>query len=251
MTENNRMMRAGVFALTVLAALSIMLVGSMAVSADTPVPEEFTDMGDFNSMSCRFVYTGEGADTVEWDFGDGSEIANGKIVDHTFPAKGTYYVKQTSTNEIGSTVAYYKMTINGYPTVTFNLNGHGDSIVKVQSAFAIPAEKPADPSADGLTFGGWYTDAGCTRSYTGENIEAPTTLYAKWIGGGTPADPGPAPSEHDLKIDDGTIVIGIGVIGILALIGGAATRHPVVAIVGAAVAVVAVAFHQGVIGWPF
>ncbi len=41
--------------------------------------------------------------------------------------------------------------------------------------------KPADPVRDGYTFGGWYTDAGCTQSwdFTG-TIPGDMTLYAKW-----------------------------------------------------------------------
>lgn len=41
--------------------------------------------------------------------------------------------------------------------------------------------KPADPTRDGYTFGGWYTDEACTQAY---DFSAPVTadlmLYAKW-----------------------------------------------------------------------
>ena len=41
--------------------------------------------------------------------------------------------------------------------------------------------KPADPTRDGYTFGGWYTDEACTQAY---DFSAPATadltLYAKW-----------------------------------------------------------------------
>lgn len=41
--------------------------------------------------------------------------------------------------------------------------------------------KPADPTRDGYTFGGWYTDESCTQAYDfGTPVTADLTLYAKW-----------------------------------------------------------------------
>lgn len=41
--------------------------------------------------------------------------------------------------------------------------------------------KPADPTRDGYTFGGWYTDEACTQAYDfGTPVTADLTLYAKW-----------------------------------------------------------------------
>lgn len=252
MMSDHATVRSGICALIALAVLGIALVGSIPVAAESEVPDDYTDMGDFYSMTCRFVYTGEGADTVTWDFGDGSEPEEGKIVDHEFVNKGVYYVKQTSTNDIGSTVAYYKVQINGFPTVTYNMNGHGDNIIKAQSAYCVPAEKPADPTADGLTFMGWYTDAKCTVQYTGEGIDAPTTLYAKWIGSN--GNDVVIDDDHHHDENDGSktmIIAGVGIVGMLVLIGGAVTRHPIVAIAGIAIVGMTVIFHCGVIEWPF
>lgn len=42
--------------------------------------------------------------------------------------------------------------------------------------------KPADPTRDGYTFGGWYTDEACTQAYDFSTpVTADLTLYAKWI----------------------------------------------------------------------
>ena len=41
--------------------------------------------------------------------------------------------------------------------------------------------KPADPTRDGYTFGGWYTDEACTQGYDFSTpVTADLTLYAKW-----------------------------------------------------------------------
>lgn len=41
--------------------------------------------------------------------------------------------------------------------------------------------KPADPTRDGYTFGGWYTDETCTQAYDFSTpVTADLTLYAKW-----------------------------------------------------------------------
>ena len=41
--------------------------------------------------------------------------------------------------------------------------------------------KPTDPTRDGYTFGGWYTDEACTQAYDFSTpVTADLTLYAKW-----------------------------------------------------------------------
>lgn len=41
--------------------------------------------------------------------------------------------------------------------------------------------KPADPTRDGYTFGGWFTDETCTQAYDFSTpVTADLTLYAKW-----------------------------------------------------------------------
>ena len=46
--------------------------------------------------------------------------------------------------------------------------------------------KPADPTRDGYTFGGWFTDEACTQAYDFSTpVTADLTLYAKWTKNAT------------------------------------------------------------------
>ncbi len=66
-------------------------------------------------------------------------------------------------------------------TVTFNVGEHGTApeIQTITSGGTV--EKPADPTAEGFTFGGWYVDEAYTTAYDfSAAVTANTTLYAKW-----------------------------------------------------------------------
>ena len=68
-------------------------------------------------------------------------------------------------------------------TVTFDVQGKGTApaAVKVEEGKTAEDKKPADPTADGYTFGGWFTDKEGTTAYTfKEAVKADITLYAKW-----------------------------------------------------------------------
>ena len=54
--------------------------------------------------------------------------------------------------------------------------------------------KPADPEKSACSFGGWYTDAACTKEWNfADGIPGDMTLYARWIGGTTTPTQTPAP----------------------------------------------------------
>lgn len=66
-------------------------------------------------------------------------------------------------------------------TVVFNSNGGSACDTKFVSTADGKLVKPADPTRDGNTFGGWFTDEACTQAYDFSTpVTADLTLYAKW-----------------------------------------------------------------------
>lgn len=85
-------------------------------------------------------------------------------------AKGSlYYINDSGT----------LFKLNGGVKVSFE-TGEG-SKVDFQTTADGKLVKPADPTRDGYTFGGWYTDEACTEAYDFSTpVTADMTLYAKW-----------------------------------------------------------------------
>lgn len=79
----------------------------------------------------------------------------------------------------GNTTVYAKWVKK--PIVSFNTNGHGAALASQTVELNGKAVKPADPTAEGYVFRGWYTTAACTTEFDFNTpIAADTTLYAKW-----------------------------------------------------------------------
>ncbi len=76
---------------------------------------------------------------------------------------------------------YAKWEINKY-TVTFDVDGQTNLIPPASVEHGNGVLKPTDPTKEGYTFDGWYTDATCTNKYTlwGDSITKNTTFYARW-----------------------------------------------------------------------
>ena len=184
MNTSTKAMMAAILA-AVLAIVPLALAdGSYA--ADTGEETEYdTDLGVFWSMTIGFSYSGEGARSVTWDFGDGSEPVTAFSEIHTFESKGVYYVTQTAHNTNGDSVAVYKVTVLGYPYVEFDTQG-GSDIARIDMTSgginATAATEPEDvPTKDGFTFSGWYTEPECTNLYDWSSlVDEPVTLYAGW-----------------------------------------------------------------------
>jgi len=65
-------------------------------------------------------------------------------------------------------------------TVTFDTNG-GSKISSKSVTFGETISKPTDPTKEGFTFAGWYTDAALTQTFDfNTKITKNTTIYAKW-----------------------------------------------------------------------
>lgn len=66
-------------------------------------------------------------------------------------------------------------------TVAFDLQGHGDDIADLYVTKGETIARPAEPSARGWTFDGWYLEPECTTPWDfARAAEQSMTLYAKW-----------------------------------------------------------------------
>ena len=179
------------------AAVLALTVCFAAVSVDAVEEQEYdTDLGQKWSYEIQFVFTGGSATKITWDFGDGTEPISDDASDgqsdytiwnpsHVYAEKGVYYVTQTVEGSSGNTdTAVFKIEIMGYPTVTLVYNnGQENKVIQMESggSDALAAEKPADPTRDGYTFTGWFTDEACTQAYDWSSVvKSPVTLYAGW-----------------------------------------------------------------------
>jgi uncharacterized repeat protein (TIGR02543 family) len=80
-------------------------------------------------------------------------------------------------NSGGGTVTKY--------TVTFNSNG-GSAVAAQEVSSGGLVTKPADPTKSGLTFAGWYKEAGLTTAwnFASDTVTSNITFYAKWNSSG-------------------------------------------------------------------
>ncbi len=118
----------------------------------------------------------------------------------------TFQTSSFSNYAIAYETTYYK--------VTFNANGYGTTPAAQSVITGGTAAKPSNPTASGFSFGGWYTDAACTKAYDfNTKVTGNITLYAKWTAAATPtptpvttptATPTPAPvSSAQLLVGGG------------------------------------------------
>lgn len=89
------------------------------------------------------------------------------------PSGNLYYINDSGT--------LFKLGAVESWTVAFNSNGGSACDTKFVATADGKLVKPADPTRDGYTFGGWYTDEACTQAYDFSTpVTADLTLYAKW-----------------------------------------------------------------------
>ncbi|MBP1534303.1 MAG: InlB B-repeat-containing protein, partial [Ruminococcus sp.] len=72
--------------------------------------------------------------------------------------------------------------------VNFDLQGHGSNIEAVSLLNGYKLIEPTEPTAEGWSFGGWYTDAECTDGNAWDftsGVTSDMTLYALWTQGQT------------------------------------------------------------------
>lgn len=140
------------------------------------------------AFTVKFDANGHGHSTVP---ADQTVEINGKAAKPTDPTDGAYSFQGWYTTAECSTTFDFSTPITGdttvyakwvkKPIVSFNRNGHGTAPASQTVELNGKATKPADPTAEGYVFRGWYTTAACTTEFDFNTpIAADTTLYAKW-----------------------------------------------------------------------
>ncbi len=163
---------------------------TMTVSFKTNVPRNnkyYYRIAEFGNSNTGTTGNGYHLNGQVISSGDASTlITSPNFSTISFPSSGVY----TSAIEIytdGPITVQKRVTFTygagGYYTVSFDMNGHGESISSqsISSGNTATAPSPA-PTATGYTFDGWYENAGCTGSAFNFStaITANKTLYAKW-----------------------------------------------------------------------
>ena len=146
------------------------------------------DVKNYAGMIDAGIYMGTVTNDKKYYFDNGGTISGGifeGVVTNQNGAVisgGTF--KGTVTNNTGSTISggmfYGGINNNGTisnSTVTFKKDGikYAQEVVSGDSKVV----EPIEPTQDGYTFTGWYTDIDCTQEYTfGNTLSENITLYA-------------------------------------------------------------------------
>jgi trimeric autotransporter adhesin len=108
--------------------------------------------------------------SYEWDFGDGSPVGSGVMVDHTYAVGGTYTVKLTVTDDSGASTQTEKLitvnepATNDPPVAVFDVEVSGLSI-------AVDGSGSSDPDGSIVSYGWDFGDgsagaSGVTANHT-------------------------------------------------------------------------------------
>jgi len=174
----------------------ITLYAKWTEEGTTPTPTTYTVTFDANGHG-----TAPTTQTVE----EGKTATKPADPTETGWVFGGWYREAACTNAFdfstpitGDITLYAKWTVATY-TVTFDANGHGTAPAAQTVEHGKTATKPANPTAGGWTFKGWYTEAACTNAFDFSTaITGNITLYAKWTqnSGGTPGSPQTGDNSH-------------------------------------------------------
>lgn len=151
---------------------------------NTPVTGNITLYARWVAYRTLTFVTGEGASILEpqqVDYG----TAPARPADPTRPGYvfENWYTDVSCTGDPFNFASqlYDDRTIyaNWNPVVTFN--SMGGSAVDSQTVVGGVVTQPAEPTKDGYTFSGWYTDEACTTPFDFSTpVSEPITLYAGW-----------------------------------------------------------------------
>lgn len=183
-------------------------VAQASPTIDTPPIAGRVRLGNLLSTSTLKggVVTGLDGAVLEgdWHWKDDREMTQSGTYQETvvFTPNDTNYAPVETT----TSVDVYTSTINNGGggsaiiryTVTFDTQG-GSRISSQTVSRNSTVSEPSEPTKDGYTFDGWYTDEECTEAYDfSSGVTRNLTLYAKWTEDSTsPSEPTATPEPQD------------------------------------------------------
>lgn len=146
---------------------------------NAPVSGSLNLAGSSYSGSGNFDF--DGSTTLRMVSSKSKTISRGKSAKTVTVSASVWSSKGDWTGQ--HMTASHTITISALPkyTVTFNANGHGTAPANQTVFHGDKATKPANPTAPGYRFKGWYTDPfGLFAFNFSTAITSNKTLYAKW-----------------------------------------------------------------------
>lgn len=172
---------ASIFLLSVLGS-----VGGAFAEYEVPDIEDIPDYGEFWALTIHMIFAGADAETIEWDFGDGSPVSTEWNPSHTYAEAGDYIIRQTVWNSYqggSESTAFYLIHVMGDPYVEIVQPEGAPEIENVYTAIRTAPEQPDDPVWGGHVFIGWFADAEYTVPFDWtEAIVELVTAYAGYEG---------------------------------------------------------------------
>lgn len=242
-TKKSTLLSAVAVGAVIFAMMIALIPTAHAEDPWTTIPEDqVIDWGEMWGTVIQFEYTydpeiGNQAQSIEWDFGDGSPRSEEWNPQHTYTEHGTYTIVQHVTNSYegySEDWGYYRLTIMGKPYVEIVTPDGAEPVGKIYATKGTAPVMPENnPVYDGYDFAGYYADEEFTVPYDWDAlIDTPVTVYASFDSDGTiiPDDP---TEEDESQAEINIIAVALYVLTGAVLIGAIYTRNPILIIISA------------------
>jgi uncharacterized repeat protein (TIGR02543 family) len=114
---------------------------------------------------------------------------------------------------VTSATTFYAEWSIAQVTVSFDMRGRGTAPAAITVDYGTAVAKPADPTATGFEFRGWYTDAALTtRANFADPVTASATLYAAWTVRAPDRLAATGLDASPLALAGGTLLTGLGLV---------------------------------------
>jgi len=167
---NSRIFSCVVLVLVLAGLFCVSITDGIDADDQNPAP----DVTDTGTRTYKFIWTGEGARTIHWDFGDGT-TAEGSPVTHTYAHDGKYTYSVYGENEVGRSE-----TISGNITVKLEAD---EPTYKLSAS----TDKAGSEVEYGYKVGTQYEwSNGSVEAVAGHNVALKANLstgltFARWI----------------------------------------------------------------------